>query len=267
MKRTFGFTLVELLVVIGIIALLISMLLPALGRARQQAASVQCLSNLRQQGQAAFIYAGVNGGYLPPPFADSTIYRFNATIADAISRTLKGNTGIFYCPVNTLPAPGTQPPVTPDQFDPPYQGGSWDSTTSGRILYWWVANPVNPDAVSFTLDANGFAQNPTPTSAEVLFRDSNGNGQVKDEYMRHVGQKNAVNIVISTDWSGQLSGTNRGWFFIHGRQDWVQSSSTVAQGRAQYRCWKNNLYGDGHAASVRPDECQWRWGPSGPACW
>jgi prepilin-type N-terminal cleavage/methylation domain-containing protein/prepilin-type processing-associated H-X9-DG protein len=60
-----AFTLVELLVVIGIIAVLISILLPSLNRARETANRVKCGSNLRQVGQAILIYANENKGNYP----------------------------------------------------------------------------------------------------------------------------------------------------------------------------------------------------------
>lgn len=60
-----GFTLVELLVVMGIIAILVSLLLPVLSKVREQGRQVLCMSNLRQLGNAMILYAAANDGYLP----------------------------------------------------------------------------------------------------------------------------------------------------------------------------------------------------------
>jgi prepilin-type N-terminal cleavage/methylation domain-containing protein/prepilin-type processing-associated H-X9-DG protein len=71
MKKRTGFTLIELLVVVAIIAVLISLLLPALGMARKSAKSIACGANLKQIGMAFQYYGNDYNNYIPPGWGDA----------------------------------------------------------------------------------------------------------------------------------------------------------------------------------------------------
>lgn len=101
-KLKAGFTLVELLVVIGIIALLIAILLPALSKARQAANTAACSANLHTMGQALMLYINQSRHY---PGAQSALDGGGVAFgiwAPRLRNMMDGNQKVFWCPATEV---------------------------------------------------------------------------------------------------------------------------------------------------------------------
>lgn len=165
--RCVGFTLTELLVVIGLIAVLISLLLPVLGRARAAANATTCLSNLRQMSTAWTIYLTENRGRLPEyawysPFQPEVAYRSywlgvldaykvrddallcpSAAEAIAYGQPLKGAGNATYAWSGKFVGMGTVIKLTPKTFRVSSYGYNKSLTASGGYGAGGQATRIN----------------------------------------------------------------------------------------------------------------------------
>lgn len=164
-----GFTLIELLVVISVIALLISILLPALSRAREATSRVLCLSNQRQMGISLNIYMAESNEWLP--MFDSSINAYSGVKLRASDVTWQGADRVSY---------GFMEPLFPDNLRacPEVQNSinryswGWSNASLSQFKFGYEFPALNAGASEgvalYMSERMADAYNPRPTNASGL---------------------------------------------------------------------------------------------------
>lgn len=155
MNRRRGFTLIELLVVIAIIGLLMSILLPALKRVKQQARTVACLANIRQWAVFFSMYTqDYDGKFQPGVGADHTYHWFNT-----LRPYYHNNHKLCCCPTATKPLDGNGDGVADGRFN---TFSAWGVYTLARY-----GGGYDPGGDWGSYGINGWVENPPSTATTV----------------------------------------------------------------------------------------------------
>ena len=183
-----GFTLVELLVVIGIIAVLLAILMPALNKARENARRVQCASNIKQLLNALMMYVAEHKQALPyanpgtstvpgwmyDPAKLSTPRRQEDVEHGVLHRYLGGNLGAWHCPNDVEPyqIPGVPTSIFPlssytmnvcvVQFARPQTPSYRVTKFRPDSILFWEPEELGPGAALFVWDDGTSAADQSP---------------------------------------------------------------------------------------------------------
>lgn len=148
-----GFTLVELLIVIGIIALLIGLLLPVLNRARASSMKTACAASLKEIGRAFELYTSDHEGWYPPSVLSPAFNPHDVPlVSDFLMSYVGGQAEIFHCPADQsmFPRWGLSYSYNPEfAFDPANEANKLRQTRSFSIFGSSSRTPLMWDAENY----------------------------------------------------------------------------------------------------------------------
>jgi prepilin-type N-terminal cleavage/methylation domain-containing protein/prepilin-type processing-associated H-X9-DG protein len=187
-----GFTLVELLVVIGIIGILIALILPTLAGARQAALQLQCASNLRNIGLGIVIYLDQNQGVYPPAY----LY-VNEQIDDGVETPPTASAGYVHWSIY-LYGTGTVPQAAAFQCPALDRGGlPPDDATADNLDPGQV--PGSPDAVDQQVPRLAYTLNEALCPRNKFVLGFQGAVRVY-QYVRATQVANSSGTILGTEW-------------------------------------------------------------------